>query len=130
MSIPLTSTPTRIRSCFGIGSSNQLPVPTSQWDCGLFTSKGYFLLFPTGRLLATPTALDHLTGSGVDTLNIIRRHTSGDWGDIHPDDRHLNDQAVRNGSRVLSAYRIGTELIYVITEWDRRATTILLASEY
>lgn len=88
------------------------------------------MLFPTGHLLATPTALDHLTRSDASPFDLIRRHTSGDWGDIHPDDRILNDQAVRNGSRLLSAYRIGSERIYVITEWDRSATTMLLASEY
>lgn len=92
--------------------------------------KGSPLLFPTGRILSTPAALEHLTRSGSSPLDIIRRHTSGDWGDIHPDDRTLNDEAVRNGSRLLSAYRIGSERIYVITEWDRSATTILLASEY
>lgn len=88
------------------------------------------LLFAPGRLLATSAALDLLACSGTHPLGLIRRHASGDWGDIHPEDCELNDQAVRNGSRLLSAYRIGSERIYVITEWDRSATTMLLASEY
>ncbi len=83
-----------------------------------------------GHLLATSVALDHLTRSGISALDLIRRHASGDWGDIDPEDHSANNQALRNGSRLLSAYRIGSERVYVITEWDRSATTILLASEY
>lgn len=88
------------------------------------------MLFPTGHLVAPPSALDHLSRSGASAFDLIHRHASGDWGNIHLDDRALNDRAVRSGSRILSAYRIGSERIYVITEWDRSATTILLASEY
>lgn len=86
--------------------------------------------FPTGRIVATPAALNHLNHSGTSALDLIHRHTSGDWGDIHPEDRAANNQALRNGYRLLSAYRIGSERIYVITEWDRSYTTVLLASEY
>ena len=34
------------------------------------------------------------------------------------------------GVRLLSAYELGENKLYVITEWDRSATTILLAEEY
>ncbi|QSI34340.1 plasmid related protein [Variovorax sp. RKNM96] len=63
-------------------------------------------------------------------IYLIGRHAHGDWGDIHAEDRKLNDQAVRNGLRLLSAYEIGGVKVYVITEWDRSYTTVLLASEY
>ena len=86
--------------------------------------------FNLGQILATPQALKHLASNGVVPLNLISRHICGDWGDIHPEDRKLNDQAVSNGSRVLSAYKIGNDRVYVITEWDRSSTTVLLASEY
>jgi len=62
------------------------------------------------------------------------RHLSGDWGDLDQEDRSLNDAAVIDGSRILSAYttRKG-ERLWIITEASddhRLATTIHLASEY
>ncbi|MGJ7546811.1 plasmid related protein [Variovorax sp. LT1R16] len=88
------------------------------------------MLFATGRLLATPAALDRLKRAGSSAEELLLRHASGDWGDIHPEDRVLNDQALRTGSRLLSAYRFDSGRIYIITEWDRSCTTVLLASEY
>jgi len=42
-----------------------------------------------------------------------------------------NDRALREGDRLLSAYKTSTgERLWVITEADRSATTILLPSEY
>ena len=56
---------------------------------------------------------------------------SGDWGDLDPFDQQQNEQAVTHGGRLLSAYRLkdGTR-IWVITEWNRSATTLLLPEEY
>ncbi|ATA56184.1 hypothetical protein CKY39_25325 [Variovorax boronicumulans] len=88
------------------------------------------MLFDLGHLLATPSALKHLGEHRTTPIHLIGRHAHGDWGDIHAEDRKLNDQAVRNGFRLLSAYRIGGARVYVITEWDRSCTTVLLASEY
>lgn len=88
------------------------------------------MLFDTGQLLATPAALTHLASNGIASLDLIRRHVNGDWGDLQAEDRKLNDQAVINGSRILSAYRLGGVTVYIITEWDRSCTTVLLASEY
>ena len=61
--------------------------------------------FTLGRLLATPGALAALEDAGQTPLDIISRHVSGDWGDISPDDKQLNDQALIDGSRILSAYK-------------------------
>jgi hypothetical protein len=89
-----------------------------------------------GRILATPAALEVLDQAGQSPAQFLHRHGSGDWGDVCPDDGRLNDRAVRDGSRVLSAYvtSIG-ERIWVITEavddeGHRAATTILLPDEY
>jgi len=95
--------------------------------------------FQLGQLVATPAALDVLFGINVMPVQLIRRHVSGDWGEIHPEDRGLNEQALVNGSRLMSVYKlksseaIDTELevtVWVITEADRSVTTILLPSEY
>jgi hypothetical protein len=86
--------------------------------------------FELGRLLATPGALSALADVGLTPIDLLTRHRSGDWGDLGSDDKRANDYAVKNGERILSAYQIGGHRFYVITEWDRSVTTVLLAEEY
>ena len=88
------------------------------------------MLFEPGQLLATPTAHNHLALHDSSPLELIRRHVRGDWGDVCKTDGKLNDDAVSNASRVLSVYVVAGAKLYVITEWDRSYTTVLLASEY
>jgi len=87
--------------------------------------------FPLGQIVATPGALAALERAGQAAEAFLRRHTAADWGEIPDEDRGYNNSAVANGERLLSAYstRLG-EKIWVITEWDRSATTLLLPSEY
>jgi hypothetical protein len=93
--------------------------------------------FGLGRIVATPGALDALERSGEDPLLFVARHGQRDWGDICAEDRKLNDAAVAHENdpelcgRVLSAYatKLG-ERLWVITEADRSATTLLLPDEY
>lgn len=69
---------------------------------------------------------------GEDRLEYIARHARGDWGIVDADDKRANDDALKVGARLLSAYmlRDGTTKIWIITEADRSATTILLPDEY
>lgn len=61
----------------------------------------------------------------------LARHLSGDWGDMDEEDKATNDWAVDNGSRILSSYNVREGLkVWIITEADRSATTILLPEEY
>jgi len=88
--------------------------------------------FPLGRIVGTPGALDALKEAGVLPAWALDRHVSGDWGDVCHEDRQANEEALREGLRLLSAYRLpetGVKL-WVITEWDRSATTLLLPEEY
>jgi hypothetical protein len=85
---------------------------------------------PLGRVLATPGALKLLTDAGAHPFELLARHATGDWGELCAFDRHQNEIALRDGYRVLSAYPIGTEHVWVITEADRSITTILLPEEY
>lgn len=64
-------------------------------------------------------------------LTSLRRHLSCDWGDLPPEDVKQNERALKEGGRLFSRYRTedGTTY-YIITEADRSATTVLLASEY
>jgi hypothetical protein len=87
-------------------------------------------LFPLGRLIATPGALTALTAAGENPVGLLIRHQSGDWGDVVAEDRRANDRDLRDGGRLLSAYSVGGSRVWVITEADRSATTILLPAEY
>lgn len=61
----------------------------------------------------------------------LMRHLSGDWGCVCSEDWRANEIALIEGSRLLSAYKgVGLPKIWVITEADRSATTILFPEEY
>jgi len=61
----------------------------------------------------------------------LGRHTRGDWGDLCQEDKQMNDHAITDGSRILSAYRHKDETrIWIISECDRSVTTILYPDEY
>lgn len=84
-----------------------------------------------GRLVITPGARDTLRSAGVSALDYVLRHAACDWGDLDADDRALNDRALPQGDRVLSAYTLPSgQRFYVVTEADRSFTTVLLADEY
>jgi hypothetical protein len=87
--------------------------------------------FPLGTLAATPGALEAIRASGQTPEFFIAKHQAGDWGEVGAEDWRLNDEALRDCSRLLSVYRTlrGVRL-YVITEADRSATTLLLPDEY
>ena len=84
--------------------------------------------FPVGMTYATPGAL----ALNVDLTRYLRRHHCGDWGDeLCAEDKAANEQALKDGSRLLSCYRTPAgDRLYIITEWDRSTTTIMLPSEY
>jgi hypothetical protein len=86
-------------------------------------------LFPFGQTVITATA-DSLVKKGA-VIAALQRHAKGDWGDLDASDRKANDDALKNGSRLLSAYAdsAGTKF-WIITEWDRSVTTVLLPSDY
>ena len=87
--------------------------------------------FPSGRVMSTPGAMDALEKSGQPVAIFLLRHLSGDWGDVCSEDGKLNDAAIRDGERVLSAYELSTGVrIWIITERDRSYTTLTLPEEY
>lgn len=87
-------------------------------------------LFPLGRTLITRGALATLERVNRSPAEFITRHQCGDYGDLVPDDIQANRDALRQGARILSAYDVGVCRVWVITEADRSATTILLPEEY
>ena len=91
----------------------------------------HIILVPLGRLVATPGALRALEEAGQSPAEFLDRHVIGDWGEVCDEDKQANNEALDQGLRILSAYRTrnGTKL-WIITEADRSATTILLPDEY
>jgi hypothetical protein len=84
-----------------------------------------------GRIEATPGAIDLIRSADEDLLPaLLERHRTGDWGDVPEEDARENEFAVRHGLRVLSSYRVAGVRLWVMTEADRSATTLLLLSEY
>lgn len=87
--------------------------------------------FPLGQLVATPGALEALKEAEVSFLPYIRKHLEGDWGNVCPEDAAENELSLEQGFRLLSAYNLpGGCKIWILTEADRSATTILLPEEY
>jgi hypothetical protein len=94
-------------------------------------------LFSLGQTVATPGALELLERLGVNGSDLLRRHQSGDWGDMCVDDKRYNEEALQDGSRIFSAYRVGRtdEKLWIITDAAddfgiRRVSTILRPEDY
>lgn len=91
-------------------------------------------LFHIGCVVVTPGVLRFFESMGFLVMDFVNKHQCGDWGDLCKFDIQANYSAIKNHERVLSRYSIDAGLqkcdIYVITEWDRSITTVLLTEEY
>jgi hypothetical protein len=87
--------------------------------------------FGLGRLLTTPGALEALQRNEQNPLAFVGLHAAGDWGELDAHDRSQNAYAIGRQLRIMSSYLLkdGTKL-WIITEADRSATTLLLPEEY
>ena len=88
--------------------------------------------FSPGQVVVT-ASIDELVRQGrLNPAPYLRRHLHGDWGDLSDNDRRLNDAALKSGEdRLFSSYQVTPDLkLWIITEWDRSVTTLLLPSEY
>ena len=85
--------------------------------------------FPLGQTVITRAARVQLHPE--DVYASLQRHARRDWGDVCPADREENELSLREGFRLLSAYRDrhGTKF-WIITEADRSVTTVLLPEDY
>ena len=88
--------------------------------------------FALGQTYITPGAEEALMIAGQTAIEFLRRHMSCDWGsELSDEDVQENELSLKEGLRLLSAYQTGKgQKIWIITEADRSATTILLPSEY
>ena len=85
--------------------------------------------FPLGQTVITSNAQRKLNPK--DVVRCLERHAACDWGEVNKEDKGLNDQALQDGDRLLSAYTDRNDIkFWIITEADRSATTVLLPEDY
>lgn len=84
--------------------------------------------FSVGRLYITPAVRDRIPSALI--RKFFRAHEAGDFGDICEEDVSANLEAIEHGGRILSAYDYQDRAVYVDTEADRSATTLMFAYEY
>jgi len=67
-----------------------------------------------------------------EVYECLSRYAQGDWGVVDPEDAKMNDAALdpEEPDRILAAYNTSAGKIWIITEWDRSATTVLFPNEY
>jgi len=88
-------------------------------------------VFELGHILATPGALAALQKAGQEPGDFLRRHATCDWGDLSDEDQNENNYSLENGFRLVSSYQTNAgDKLWIITEADRSATTLLLPEEY
>jgi hypothetical protein len=87
--------------------------------------------FPLGHVVATPGALRALEKAEQLPAEFLDRHVNGDWGEVPEADKQENELSVEQEFRILSAYTTSAgDQIWILTEADRSATTLMLPSEY
>ena len=86
--------------------------------------------FSIGKIYATAGVAAWAEDHRIDLTRYLRLHHCGEWGELEEEDKQANEDALKFGARILSAYRVGERKIWVITEADRSHTTMLFPSEY
>jgi hypothetical protein len=87
--------------------------------------------FPLGKVVTTRGVHALITSGEFNPVPYMRRHHRCDWGDMSANDIKTNNRALRHGDRLMSVYKVNDRLtVWIITEYDRSVTTLLLPSEY
>jgi hypothetical protein len=93
-------------------------------------------LFSLGQVVATPAVLKAFERTGETPQTFLSRHARGDWGTVSAEDARANTRALKDGSRIFSAYKLKDgQKFWIITEAvgddDCRASTcVLLPDDY
>lgn len=91
--------------------------------------KNLITKFNLGQTVITANARSQL--QHLEVIEAIIRHANGDWGNVCDEDRQSNEEALKDGNRLLSVYTSDEETVFwIITEWDRSVTTVLLPEDY
>lgn len=91
--------------------------------------------FELGRTVVTKAVYERMQEDlpfAAFVLYSLRRYTACDWGELNDIDKASNEAALQEGNRLFGFYKQASDstIIYIITEWDRSATTILFPSDY
>ena len=92
-----------------------------------------YLPFSLGRVTCSEGVKRLIDHGIIDVAALLKRHTSGDWGDIDQFDYYLNQHSLIEGGRIISEYNLvpaSSDRVWVATEEDRLRTSILLAYEF
>jgi hypothetical protein len=85
--------------------------------------------FPLGQIVATPHVLTAVHPD--EMLKALSRHVRGDWGNLDAEDVQTNERGLKHGGRLFSEYHSSQNVkFWIITEWDRSVTTVLLPEDY
>ncbi len=85
--------------------------------------------FMLGRIMATSNALNAIPPGEI--LRALASHERGDWGQLDPEDRDANENSLKHGGRLVSRYNSTANVkFWIITEWNRKQTTVLLPMDY
>lgn len=89
--------------------------------------------FSLGMTVLTPgveALLKFPNMPGVELSPLINRHQSGDWGDMPPEDKLVNNAAIETLNRIFSCYQLNGTTVWIITDAGHGVTTVLLPDEY
>ena len=95
----------------------------------MFSSK-YFIL---GRqVVSQKISIELLENKlfAIEIFDALERFCNKDWGEMGEEDKAANEQALVEGNRIMGAYQTCKGKIWIITEADRLATTVLFPNEY
>ena len=85
--------------------------------------------FSLGQTVATSNALKNIPNNEI--FLALSRHAQGDWGELDKEDWDSNERALKNGGRLFSRYVTSGKIpFWIITEWNRSVTTVLLPKDY
>ena len=89
-------------------------------------------LFELGKITITPSAISIIASFKVPIGDLLDRHERGDYGEVSELDWRENTLAQLPDSveRVMSVYCVGTEKLWVITDPDRKVTTLLTEDDF
>lgn len=92
---------------------------------------------PLGRLVMTASvaALVREQPALARMMGVwLARHARNDCPTLSDEDRAANAWSITAGERVLTSWPLGSEddaeRVWILTEWDRSQTTVMLPSDY
>ena len=92
------------------------------------------MIFELGKLVASKAiavAMEEDNKFLREVHGALDRYITRDWGEMEEEDKAMNDEALESGKdRIFAAYDTSRGKIWIITEWDRSATTVLFPEDY